>query len=272
MAAQAGRSQLLAGVNYPSDLAPGLELGEKVAALTIERAKGDGSDAKWDGKMPAGPGYWNGTNPIEPLLGTWKPWALKSGDQFRPSQPPAFDSEQKKADLAELKSFQRTPKTNDIAYFWQFAVAGTRAHQFWNMQVGRQVSQHHWDDNPPKAARAYALQSITFYDSMVACWDAKYAYWAIRPFQLDAEVKPLFATPNHPSYPAAHGCLSGANAANLGYLFPSEAKTYTAMAEQAAESRVWAGIHYRSDLAPGLELGRKVAGAVIEWGKTDGSN
>ncbi len=106
----------------------------------------------------------------------------------------------------------------------------------------------------------------------MACWDAKYAYWAIRPFQLDAEVKTLFATPNHPSYPAAHGCLSGANAAILSYLFPSEAKTYTAMAEQAAESRVWAGIHYRSDLAPGLDLGRKVAGAVIEWAKTDGSN
>jgi len=272
MAAQAGRSQLLAGVHYPSDVAAGLELGRKVAALAIERAKGDGLDAKWDGKMPVGPGYWNGTNPIDPLLGTWKPWVLKSGDQFRPGPPSAFDSEQKKADLAELKSFQRTPKTNDIANFWQFAVAGTRAHQFWNTQVDRQVSQHHWDDNPPKAARAYALQSIAYYDSLVACWDAKYAYWAIRPFQLDAEVKTLFATPNHPSYPAAHGCLSGANAAILSYLFPSEAKTYTAMAEQAAESRVWAGIHYRSDLAPGLDLGRKVAGAVIEWAKTDGSN
>jgi membrane-associated phospholipid phosphatase len=272
MAAQAGRSSLLAGLNYPSDVTAGLALGGQVAVLAIARAKGDGSDAKWEGKMPVGPGYWNGTNPIEPLLGTWKPWVLKAGDQFRPGPPPAFDSEQKRADLAELKTFQRTPKTNDIANFWQFAVAGTRSHQFWNMQVAREVSQHHWDDNPPKAARAYALQSITFYDSLVACWDAKYAYWAIRPFQLDAEVKPLFATPNHPSYPAAHGCLSGANAAILGYLFPSEAKTYTAMAEQAAASRVWAGIHYRSDLAPGLELGRQVAGAVIEWAKTDGAH
>jgi hypothetical protein len=271
-ATQAGRSQLLAGVSYPSDVALGLELGGKVGALAILRAKNDGSDAKWEGKAPVGPGYWNGTNPIDPLLGTWKPWVLKSADQFRPGPPPALDSEQKQADLSELKSFQRTPKTNDIANFWQFAVAGTRAHQFWNTQVDRQVSQHHWDDNPPKAARAYALQSITYYDSLVACWDAKYAYWAIRPFQLDAEVKPLFATPNHPSYPAAHGCLSGANAAILSYLFPSEAKIYAAMAEQAAESRVWAGIHYRSDLAPGLELGRKVAGAVIEWARTDGSN
>lgn len=271
MATQAGRSQLLAGTQYPSDVAAGLELGGKVAALAIERAKSDGADAKWEGKIPVGPGYWNGTNPIEPLHGTWKTWVLKSGDQFRPGPPPAFDSEQLKAELAELKSFQRTPITNDRANFWQFAVAGARAHQFWNVQVDREVSQHHWDDNPPKAARAFALQSIAYYDGSVACWDAKYAYWAIRPFQLDAEVKTLFPTPNHPSYPAAHGCISGVNDAIMGYLFPSEAKTYTALAEQAAESRIWAGIHYRSDIVAGLELGRRVAGAVIEWAKTDGS-
>ena len=45
--------------------------------------------------------------------------------------------------------------------------------------------------------------------STVACWDAKYAYWAIRPFQLDPDVKTLFPTPNHPSYPAAHGASRG---------------------------------------------------------------
>jgi nucleotide-binding universal stress UspA family protein len=71
---------------------------------------------------------------------------------------------------------------------------------------------------------------------LVACWDAKYAYWAIRPFQLDAEVKPLFAMPNHPSYPAAHSCLSGANAAILSDLFPSEAKTYTAFSAPANQA------------------------------------
>jgi hypothetical protein len=52
------------------------------------------------------------------------------------------------------------------------------------------------------AARAFVLPFVTLYDIGIGCWEAKYAYWAIRPFQLDPDVKPLFATPNHPSYPA----------------------------------------------------------------------
>ncbi len=87
---------------------------------------------------------------------------------------------------------------------------------------------------------------------------------SIRPFQLDPEVKPLFPTPDHPSYPAAHACQSGANAAILSYLFPSEASSFMAMGQQAGESRIWAGIHYRSDLVAGYDLARKVAAAVIE--------
>ena len=70
---------------------------------------------------------------------------------------------------------------------------------------------------------------------MVACWDGKYTHWAIRPFQLDPEVKTLFPTPNHPSYPAAHACQSGANSIILGDLFPSEASRFAALAEHHSQ-------------------------------------
>jgi membrane-associated phospholipid phosphatase len=84
-------------------------------------------------------------------------------------------------------------------------------------------------------------------------------------------VKPLFPTPNHPSYPAAHGCLSTATAAILGYLFPRDAVTLAALAEEANESRIWAGIHYRSDTVAGAALGRAVANKVIDRARKDGS-
>ncbi len=45
----------------------------------------------------------------------------------------------------------------------------------------------------------------------------------IRPSQLDPELKPLFPPPNHPSYPAAHGCISTAAAVVLARLFPGDA-------------------------------------------------
>ena len=266
-----GQSRVLAGVQYPSDVKAGLDLGRQVGALAVERGKHDGSDAVWNGQIPVGPGYWNGKDPIEPTMGTWKPWTLSSNDEFRPPPPPAYNSAQKAADLAEIKNFARTPQTNNAAFFWQFADAGTNGFQFWHEQTSQKISQYRLDDNPPRAARAYALVTITQYDALIACFDGKYAYWAIRPFQLDPQVKTLFPTPNHPSYPAAHATISTAVATTMGYLFPADATHFAAMAHEAGESRIWAGIHYRSDVDAGNTLGHAVAQNVIARAQADGS-
>jgi membrane-associated phospholipid phosphatase len=271
MADNAGHSRLLAGVQYSSDVTAGLELGRRVAARVIEHGKADGSDVKWTGSVPTGPGKWNGTNPILPQMAMWKTWVLTSPSEFRPPPPPAYDSPQKIAELAEIKNFKRTPKTNAAAYFWEYAVGGLRGHQYWSDQIGRLVLEYRLDDDPPRAARAYALQNIAAIDAGIACWDGKYTYWAIRPFQLDPALKTLFPTPNHPSYPAAHGCLSTAEAAILGYLLPRDAAALAALAEEARESRVWAGIHYRSDIVAGAAVGNAVADKVIARAKRDGS-
>ena len=110
---------MLAGVQYPSDVAAGLELGRKVAEQAVERGKGRRLGCQVDGDVPTGPGNWNGTNPIEPLAGTWKTWVLKSGSELRPPAPPAYDSAQKMAELSEIKTFTRTFTTNQKAMYWQ---------------------------------------------------------------------------------------------------------------------------------------------------------
>jgi membrane-associated phospholipid phosphatase len=270
-AQEAINSRLLAGVEYPSDGEAGLQLGREVAERVIERGKADGSDAQWTGSVPTEPGHWTGENPIFPMAGTWKTWVLTSPDQFRPPPPPAYDSEQEMAELAELKSFEHTPVTNANALFWEYASGGRRNYWFWNDEADRLILSSSWADDAPLTARAYALVNIAGYDSSVACWDAKYTYWAIRPFQLDPEFKPLFTTPNHPSYPAAHACLSFAMASVLANLFPADAEEVIALAQQAAESRIWAGIHFRSDVQAGMTLGQNVADAVIDHAMNDGS-
>jgi membrane-associated phospholipid phosphatase len=267
-AVEAGETFLIAGTQYRSDVEAGLELGRQVGQLAVARAKTDGSDAKWDGKMPSGDGYWTGQNPIAPMLGTWKTWALASGSEFRPGPPPAYDSAALAAEMDELRNFQRTPATDTLARYWEYGSGGAQNHVTWNEQLGKKVLEYRLDDNPPQVARAYALESIAFYDAAVACWDAKYTYWAWRPFQYAAKYnlsfQPLFATPNHPGYPSAHSCLSGAAADILAYLFPREGSRFVAMAEQAGEARIWAGIHFRSDIAAGQDIAHKVAQKVIE--------
>jgi PAP2 superfamily len=267
LADEAAHSRLLAGVQYPSDTMAGLELGRKVANLVIERARHDGFEVPWSGALPSDPDLWNldgypdGTVPVAPNFGSLRTWVLRSGSQLRPPPPPAPDSDQKRAELAELRDFPRTFLTNAAGFYWQ----STRS--AWPLVLERELFEAHLDGNPPSAARAAALVNIAAFDATVACWDAKFTYWARRPFQLDPEVRPLFQTPAHPSYPAAHGCQSGAQSTVLARLFPADAATLTAQGDEAGMSRLWSGIHFRSDIEAGLLLGRAVGNLVADRGQ-----
>ncbi|TXL81985.1 phosphatase PAP2 family protein [Vineibacter terrae] len=271
-AEEAGRSRMLGGVNYPSDVAAGFDLGRRVAALVIERGKADGSDAKWTGTVPSGADKWFGTNPLGPAFGTWKTWILSSPGEFRPGPPLPHDSSERGAELAELRNFKRTPKTNSEALFWEAAVGGPRGHQYWSNHLGRLHFEYGLNGNSPRAARAYAIWSVVYYDVQIACWEAKYIYWDIRPMQLDPEIKPLFNTPNHPSYPSAGATIWTAAAVILGHLFPRDAAALSALADEGGQSRIAAGIHYRSDVVAGNAMGRAVAGKMIERARDDGAS
>jgi hypothetical protein len=271
MADEAGKSRLLAGTDYPSDVTAGFKLGQQVAALAIERAKADGSDAEWAGTVPDEPGKWSGTKPVEPMGGTWQTWVLASGDDFRPGPPPVFDSAQMAEDLAEVQNFERTNLTNVTAAYWEY-YGGRASFELYSNQLSLKLFEYRLDSNPPRAARAYALMQTAYYDLFVAAWDAKYAYWAIRPFQIDPTLVTVFVTPNHPSYPAAHASLAGAMETVFGGLFPADADHFIQMAEDESWSRLWAGIHFRSDIEAGRTLGRAVGTAAMERAASDGAD
>jgi membrane-associated phospholipid phosphatase len=261
-AEEAMRTRLLAGVEYASDVAAGRVIGRKAAVLAIARGKSDGTDRKWTGSVPQGPGKWQGSQPIAPLAGTWRPWVLSRGDEFRPPAPPAFDSEQVRAAVGELKTFKRTPASNHRAVYWE-VFGGARAYALWNEMARMKLQEYGASFDPPASARVLAALNVAYLDATIACFDAKYAYWYIRPSQLDAALKPLFPPPSHPSYPAAHGCLSTAAATVLAKVFPRDGERLLALAKEAGEARIWAGIHYRFDVEAGEALGRKVADKVL---------
>jgi membrane-associated phospholipid phosphatase len=116
-----------------------------------------------------------------------------------------------------------------------------------------------------RAARILALAGIAAYDAGIACTDAKYHYWLVRPTQADSTIglADRLTLPNFPSYPSGHACLSGAIAETFGHFLPEVRAEVTRLAEEAAMSRLYAGVHYRFDNDVGLELGRQVARVVI---------
>ena len=271
LAEGAARSRLYAGLQYPSDYFAGLDLGRQVAARVIALAKADGSDAVWAGTVPTGKCNWVGTNPGNVTAANWKPLLLVAPNEFRPATPPACDSTQMVAQVAAVKDFPRSPAafaTNYKAFYWQ----SPEGLQTWPyVYANKWMAEDKLDQNPPRAARAYALIALSFFDAFIASQDGKFAYWYIRPNQLEPAITPLFPVPNFPSYPSNHSTFSATRSEMLAYLFPLHADFIRSVGKEAGDSRIWAGIHYQIDNESGVQLGRSVAQKFITWANGDGS-
>ena len=274
LASDAGEARIVAGAAYPSDVDAGYAIGRAVAARVIARARTDGSADPWSGTMPTGPTAWKPTpsrfvaEPFDPTAGSWRPWVIPSGDAFRPGPPPALGSPEFNRDLDELRSLSqaRTTEQANIARFWASESPSSR----WEVFIQDEIARRGF--GTMRAARALALASVATYDAMVACWDAKYVYWLLRPISADPALVTVFSTPPFPSYPSGHSTLSSAVAEVFAELFPAAAREYRHKGEEASLSRVMAGVHYRFDVLAGEALGRHVGEAVVAWARADGSN
>ena len=259
LAEQAMASRIAAGVAFPSDTRAGFELGKRIAQKEIEHTKDFIPKTAWDGKRPEGSGLWSGKKPMFVMGGKNKTVAIDSSNQYRPGPPPDFAK-----DMAELKAFKPTFRSNANAFHFA-SDNGTDV-------VGKKIFEYKLHLNPPRAARIYAAVAVANYDAFVACWDAKYAYWGTRPDQYDTTFKPvLIHTPPFPGYPSGHAVGSATSADVLSYFFPADKAFFQKRAKDAAESRFQGGIHFRSDNEVGLELGHKIAGAVIRKISRDGA-
>jgi membrane-associated phospholipid phosphatase len=266
LAEEAARSRVFAGANYPSDISTGLQLGQQVGQMVIAYAMADGASTPFTGSFPSSPGVWGSTTPVTPLAGQWKPWTLTSGNQFRLPAPPSATTPEFQTQIANVRNFVRTNASNHSAWFWQPSFLTP-----WLDMVNLEIFQNHLDGDAPRAARVYALEAIAQHDATIACWDTKYTYLELRPPMADSTIVPLFALPQHPSFPSGHACASGAASAVMSYLFPSDAASFSAMALDAGNSTFYALIHSMFDVTQGLALGGQVGQAVVKHAQTDGA-
>ena len=92
---------------------------------------------------------------------------------------------------------------------------------------------------------------------------------------VDPAWTPVAPTPNHPEYPAAHACISGAMAEllrayygtpDITFDFTSKVTASThhfttaaGLFDEVTVARIAGGMHFRSAIVDGEVLGRKVA-------------
>ena len=282
----------------PDDTAKvnGIAVGQRAARAILQARAGDGRDATVTYVPGSGPGIWVPTPPAflagqAPETPFVQPFALKSASQFRPDAPFNLASEEWARDYNEVKSLGsavgsiRTPEQTDIARFWS-----DNPPLQWN-RAWRAVSIASalgLADN----ARYFAMLATASADALIACWDAKYFYnfWrpvtAIRAGDTDGnpETAPdpawlgVIVTPNHPEYPAAHGCFSAASTETLKHFFGTDyisfsmssaaagvvdrTRTYARFSDALAEvldARIFGGMHYRNSTRVGARLGKHVS-------------
>jgi membrane-associated phospholipid phosphatase len=268
MATEIQETRLAMGANYRSDLDAGFALGQAVAQKALARAATDGSDAVWTGAVPTGPGYWvlaPGTQPLEPLEGTWKPWIMTSGSQFRAGPPPAFGTPEFLADIATVKQLSSNPTPSQRAIAVNFAADAFHAFYdpIYTLVQNERLST-------PREARVLGLLSATLQDAFIASHDTKYTYWRLRPNMADPTIMPYIAQPNHPSYPSNAAVASSAEAEVMATLFPEAAAQFHSMAESSGQSRVYGGIHSPIDEHTGSAMGKSLAALALQRDQLSG--
>jgi PAP2 superfamily len=274
----------------------GIVWGEFVANQILAARANDGSDAIVPPPAGGGPGVWVPTPPafLPYLLPQWGfvvPSAMSSSSQFRPPGPPSLDSEQYAADYNEVKELgaavgsTRTEEQTLIALFWADGAGTETPPGHWN-SIAQSIAVTQ-GNTQEQNARLFALLNIAMADAAICAWDAKYTFDFWRPVTAINFAEPelnwssLIVTPPFPDYVSGHSTFSGAAATVLPLFCGTEDLPFTTgsdflpgvyrsfstcldAAEEAAVSRLYGGIHFRSANEDGLQAGISIG----EWTAT----
>ena len=287
---------ILAGIPNGPQKTNGTAWGEFVASQILAARANDGSNAIVQPPGGSGPGVWVPTPPafLPYLLPQWgfvMPFAMSSSSQFRPPGPPALDSQRYAADYEEVKELgaavgsTRTEEQTEIALFWADGAGTETPPGHWNSiaQIIAAARGTTLEEN----ARLFALLNIAMADAAICSWDAKYTYHFWRPVTAIAFAEPqlnwmsFIVTPPFPDYTSGHSTFSAAAATVLPLFFGTEDLPFTTgsdflpgvyrsfstcqdAAEEAALSRIYGGIHFRSATEDGLQAGSSLG----EWTAT----
>jgi hypothetical protein len=292
--------QSLAGIAEGDAKSRGLQLGIEAAQALLDARANDGSAGDPISSIPPSvvPGVYQGVPPFNfvfaPQWQNVKLFALERKDQFRSVPQPALNSDayaiafNEVKEIGKLNSTTRSAEQSAYAKFWfEFSEAG------WN-RVARTVAFNK-KLNLFETARLFALVDMALADAYIAGWDSKFHYNFWRPYTAirnagsdgnnatipDASWEPAEPTPPVQDYPSTHSALGNAAATVLARIMGDQTAftmtsftatpagstrsftSFTQAANENADSRVMAGIHFRFSCVAGQSLGNKIGNWVV---------
>ena len=279
---------IASGTNTAYDIEAGEHIGKEIAKIFLARAAADGmnraqsprniSDSlaqvafskfgwKWENleapQRPVG---------ITPLFGQVQTWFLPDVSLTRSVSPPAPGTAEFDEAANELKNIQAklTKDQRRIANFWSDGPGTYTPPGHWNRIAVNSIVENKL--NPLRSARVLAYMNAAIQDGGISCWDTKYYYFYPRPINAIKNFKTIIGTPNFPAYTSGHSTFSSAAATVLGEIFPEKKSIFRKHADEAGDSRVYGGIHFRFDCEAGSIQGVKVAQYALEAASKDGAD
>lgn len=262
-------------------------------------------EGRW---IPTPPAY---AQALEPHWCKIRPLLLDSASQFLPPDPPVYNMKDSTSqfcrEVMEVKNVvsNLTDEQKHIAEFFDdnpfrlhvtghvmYATKKFSPPGHWMNIVGIAAEKSKADFN--KTVAAYTETAIALFDGFIACWKAKYNSNTIRPETvinkyLDPTWEPFLQTPPFPSYVSGHSVISAASAEVMTYYFGDNFaytdssgrefgiadrsfKSFRDAALEASWSRLYGGIHYRSDLEQGNLVGQHIGEYIVRRLHTKGDS
>ncbi|MGB3591399.1 MAG: vanadium-dependent haloperoxidase [Nonlabens sp.] len=285
-----------------------LALSRDVTAQIISYSLNDGGhNAQFnnfpsDYSPPVGPEFWVPTAPnflpaLQPYWGSNRPFLESNIESTQPAPPPAYSTDPSSVFYERALEVYNTvnnvtPEEIIIAEFWSDDPVTTATPPGHSISILNQLLREN-DANLAEATEAFVKLGIGISDAFVSCWKTKYETNYLRPItyiqdNIDSNWMPILETPPFPEYTSGHSVQSGALAEIVTDLYGSNyeftdrthenrtdidgtPRTYSnfyEMANEAALSRLYGGIHYDEAIFLGLEqgyaIGRNVNGLNLE--------
>lgn len=240
---------------------------KQIAELYKFRTQFDSLANETEYNIPEGEGKWyetTSTPPLSPQAGSWERWLIPSEVDFEtrtPHLPGSPEYDEQVRGVFEVQQNLTEFQIGRALYWGGYTDQGVYPADLW-----LDIMYDHLPISLTQleVARYQKILTQSVADSFMEAWKSKYTHWTERPDMAIEGFETVFDNPNFPSYVSGHATTSQTAADILSHLIPEHKEEFQRLSKEAADSRLWAGVHFDMDNKDGAILGNKVAEYIIE--------